>query len=377
MRHLGSTVHSYPPLPSNRSFSCKLTKCLCTAKPSKPAKPGGAIPPLSVVIVGGTKGLGRAIAREFLLTGDRVLITGRHMSGVAQALVTLRRQTGCRPQMLAGAVADCSSPRAMASMSDVLLAPSQMPVDIVIACAGVSGGFTAFEETDACVLHEIVSTTLGGAVLTAHAALRVFAEQRRRGSISRGTLWLLDGAGADGQSTPMYSAYGAAKAALRQLAMSLRAESPACAAVGIINPGLVVTDLLLENATQRNKAAFNVMAELPETAAARLVPRIRAAHGRVATHKTADVPNLHLLPPSTVALKMVAYPWTRRRFFDARGQPTFASEEARIESLMSQRHKASTCKRQLATMVRLASVCGAAAAAGVISALAQGPPMTG
>jgi len=182
----------------------------------------------------------------------------------------------------------------------------------------------------------------------------------------------------------MYSAYGAAKAALRQLAMSLRAESPASAAVGIINPGLVVTDLLLENATQRNKAAFNVMAELPETAAARLVPRIRAAHGRVATHKKADVPNLHLLPPSTVALKMVAYPWTRRRFFDARGQPTFAPEEARIESLMSKRlgvdrQKASTCKRQLSTMARLASVCGAAAAAGVISVLAQlqGLPMTG
>lgn len=47
--------------------------------------------------------------------------------------------------------------------------------------------------------------------------------------------------------------------------------------VGIhtLSPGMVLTPLLLEGATERNKAVFNVLCEQPETVAAFLVPRIR------------------------------------------------------------------------------------------------------
>jgi NAD(P)-dependent dehydrogenase (short-subunit alcohol dehydrogenase family) len=48
------------------------------------------VPPFNVVITGGSKGVGRALAAEFLRAGDRVVICGRKgalavMRCVAQA----------------------------------------------------------------------------------------------------------------------------------------------------------------------------------------------------------------------------------------------------------------------------------------------------
>ena len=51
------------------------------------------------------------------------------------------------------------------------------------------------------------------------------------------------------------------------------------ALVGVhtLSPGMVLTPLLLEGATARNKAVFNILCEQPETVAAFLTPRIRSA----------------------------------------------------------------------------------------------------
>lgn len=51
-------------------------------------------------------------------------------------------------------------------------------------------------------------------------------------------------------------------------------ESP-CVGIHTLSPGMVLTPLLLEGATDRNKAIFNVLCEQPETVAAFLVPRVR------------------------------------------------------------------------------------------------------
>ena len=45
--------------------------------------------------------------------------------------------------------------------------------------------------------------------------------------------------------------------------------------VHTLSPGMVLTPLLLEGATDRNKAIFNILCEQPETVAAFLTPRIR------------------------------------------------------------------------------------------------------
>ena len=54
------------------------------------------------------------------------------------------------------------------------------------------------------------------------------------------------------------------------------------APIGIhtLSPGMVLTPLLLEGATDRNKAIFNILCEQPETVAAFLTPRVRSVPTR-------------------------------------------------------------------------------------------------
>ena len=52
-------------------------------------------------------------------------------------------------------------------------------------------------------------------------AIQVMREQR-----SRGHIFNMDGAGADGNATPLFSAYGATKRGLAQLGKSLQVRAP-------------------------------------------------------------------------------------------------------------------------------------------------------
>ena len=50
--------------------------------------------PLCVVITGATRGIGKALAREFLRAGDKVFISARSMRGVREAAAQLREEVG-------------------------------------------------------------------------------------------------------------------------------------------------------------------------------------------------------------------------------------------------------------------------------------------
>jgi chlorophyll(ide) b reductase len=288
---------------------------------------------------GGTKGVGRALARELLWAGDRVLITGRSAESVAEAVALLRQQTGCSEHALTGMVADCSDADAVSQLAAAAPHALGGPVDSWIANAGCSGGFQPLSSLQPEAVTKIVTTTLGGALLCAQQAQQMFASQRRGG-----TLWLTDGAGGGGDATPMYAAYGACKAGIRQLARSLVAEAREASstpplAIGLLSPGMCLTDLLLHGATLRSKSMFNALAEQPETAAAELVPALRKAHARAVTKRAARAPHLQVLTVPRAAARMAALPFLRGRFFDDAGQATFAPEHERIAALVARREK--------------------------------------
>ena len=64
------------------------------SKPSRPstAQAGDGGNALGVVITGGSKGLGYALAREHLAAGDSVVICGRDNARLRAACEALRRQ---------------------------------------------------------------------------------------------------------------------------------------------------------------------------------------------------------------------------------------------------------------------------------------------
>lgn len=68
-------------------------------------------------------------------------------------------------------------------------------------------------------------------------------------------------------------------AGIRHLLNSLKHElraSNSLVKVHNVSPGMVLTSLLLDGATVKNKFFFNILCVLPETSAAFMVPRIRS-----------------------------------------------------------------------------------------------------
>lgn len=148
--------------------------------------------------------------------------------------------------------------------------------------AGVSGSFKPFLDASEADLQAVTQTNLRGALLCTRAAIRAMASSPRRED-RRGHVFNMDGAGADGLATANYAAYGATKAGIAHLMASLSAECEASrinVGVHTLSPGMVLTELLLDGATDANKQVFNVLCEHPETAAAFLVPRVRSVVAR-------------------------------------------------------------------------------------------------
>lgn len=125
---------------------------------------------------------------------------------------------------------------------------------------------------------KIVNTNLLGSLLCTRHAINLMENQ-----CSGGHVFNTEGAGSDFSPTPNYAAYGATKAAIRQLTDSLQHEtkkSNPIVGIHTIQPGMVLTNLLLEGATLKNKQVFNILCEQPETVAAFLVPRMRTVVAR-------------------------------------------------------------------------------------------------
>lgn len=275
--------------------------------------------PLTVVITGGSKGLGKALAREFLLQGDSVVITGRQSAAVAETVSQLKSEAG-EGTSIFGVVCDLCDPISLQAAADEAKALLG-GVDVWLNNAGYSGSFKSFQDLSEDQIRQVVMTNLAGGLLATKAAMRLMLAQDRMGHI-----FSVDGAGADGLPTPQYAAYGATKCALPQLQASLLQEMEG-AGVGfhIVSPGMMITDLLLEGATLQNKQIFNILCEHPETVAAFLVPRMKSfvARGQSSSYTK------YLTPLGAIGRFLTA-PVRVDRFFARDGTVLYLPEHERI-----------------------------------------------
>jgi chlorophyll(ide) b reductase len=86
--------------------------------------------------------------------------------------------------------------------------------------------------------------------------------------------------------------------------------------VHTLSPGMCLTDLLLENATNQNKQVFNILCEQPETVAAFLVPRVRTVAAR-----GTRVSYIKYLTVQRALLCFLSSPLRAGRYFDVDGTP--------------------------------------------------------
>ncbi|KAK3228617.1 hypothetical protein Dsin_000498 [Dipteronia sinensis] len=250
-------------------------------KPTKPSSHSRLItmslpmqPPYNVLITGSTKGIGYALAKQFLKAGDNIIISSRSEERVESALNNLRQDFG--EHHVWGTTCDVKKGQDVKDL--VAFAQKNLNyIDIWINNAGSNAySFKPLAEASDEDLIEVVTTNTLGLMICCREAIKMMRNQPQGGHVFN-----IDGAGSDGRPTPRFAAYGATKRSVVHLTKSLQAELQMQDVKNVVvhnlSPGMVTTDLLMSGATTKQAKFFiNVLAEPAEVVAEYLVPRIRS-----------------------------------------------------------------------------------------------------
>ena len=235
---------------------------------------------LGVVITGGSAGLGYALASAFLFREDRVVICARNSERLEAALHTLRELF---PEgEIYGIRCDVGDPKEVKALAEFAVHRLGV-VDRWINNAGTAGMMKRplwMLRPDDIV--ETCATNLSGSLLLCSEAVKLMDSQPS----SREAIYHIfnmgfssSGALFSRSSVPHKASKRGVAELTHFLSRELRSAGKTSIGVHELSPGLVLTRLLMRDASPEAMRLFKVIAESPEHAASRLVPKIRSITG--------------------------------------------------------------------------------------------------
>lgn len=250
----------------------------------------------NVVITGASRGIGRALAREFLSHGHRVVISSKTSYGTLQAYQELRREFGHKRCMYHVAnVENANECQSLAISARAMLGDD---IDLWINNAGTTSNTrTEFASMDVDAIHRIVGTNLLGTLFSCFYALSVM-------NCHESAIVNFEGSGVNSPSVSGYIAYSTSKVAVRYFTDQLRSElnrERMGVRIHSVSPGLVMTDMLRNGNEQK---VLNTIAPLS----------ITAEECAAFVHKELMKPcsknrNIVYLTPLRFLIKMLTYPF--------------------------------------------------------------------
>lgn len=202
----------------------------------------------SILITGGSSGLGEALALELARPGVFLALTGRDPDRLA-AVAAACRAKGAHMRAEAIDVADAAAMAAFVAACD-----AAAPLDLVVANAGISAGTGKGGETPEQT-RAIFAVNVAGVFNTIEPALAAMAP-RGRGQVA------IVSSLAGFRGLPGAPAYCASKAAVRVWGEALRADWLGRGIkVNVVCPGFVVTRM-----TARNDFAMPMLMDAPRAA---------------------------------------------------------------------------------------------------------------
>src|SRR5690554_6034291 len=244
----------------------------------------------NVVLTGSCGGIGRTVAAALLESGASVALVGRDEAVLAE-LVSLA------PERARSYTPDVTDSVAMNVVANDWTAAFGAP-DVVIANAGVAGGFDSSESSDLAVMKRMLEINLLGVATTFQPFIAAMREQRRGTLVGMASI-------AGWRGMPGNGSYAASKGGLIRYLQSLRAElRPHGVTVTTISPGYVKTPLIAGNTMH-----MPGMIE-PAPAARRIVAAIRAGREKATVPKRTGLISrgLGLLPDRLVDRNLMREP---------------------------------------------------------------------
>ena len=178
----------------------------------------------TVVISGGSRGIGAAAVRRFAAEGDRVWFLYEKNAAAAEKLAA---ETGA-----AALQADVSSEAAVqAAFSKI------PPVDVLINNAGISH-YGLLDEMQTAQWERLMAVNVGGVFHCIRAALPGMLHAHRGVILNMASMWGQVGASCE-------AAYSASKGAVIALTRAMAKElGPSGIRVNAVSPGVVATDMM-------------------------------------------------------------------------------------------------------------------------------------
>lgn len=224
-----------------------------------------------IVITGGSRGIGKGLATEFLRKNCRVSISGRNREALDLVVSELKVLSG--NDACFGFVCDVCRANDVKALWEK--ASAVQPIDIWINNAGISHNSQLFHQMKDSEVKKVLATNVDGTIIGSKI---VIAEMIKQGS---GFLYNMEGLGSDGRIVEGMSIYGSSKRAVRYFTRSLIKEYEDYPVnIGSISPGMVVTDMLLEPLLKEPSKSsdalkiFHILADVPEKVTPWLVSRI-------------------------------------------------------------------------------------------------------
>lgn len=226
----------------------------------------------SIVITGGTKGIGYGMAKSFLQVDCKVMISSRSQENVEHATAALAAHAS--PDRVAGFPCDVGEINQMEKLWAQTV-DAFGKVDVWINNAGLGHLLLPPWEITPQQARQLIDANILGTVNGAQVAMRGMLNQ------GRGQIYNMLGFGANGQTRTGMSLYGTTKAAVAYFSRALAAEAEDTPVlVGTLQPGMVITDLITERyeddpqAFARHKTMLNIVADTVDNVAPFLTKRI-------------------------------------------------------------------------------------------------------